>query len=73
MIASGSSDKQIKIWDAITGGLLNALEGHSDWVMSLAWNHDGSRIVSGSGDIIKIWNAVTGLVVNCMGGHSRYV
>jgi WD40 repeat protein len=59
-ILSGSWDQTIKIWDGMTGELLNTLEGHSGWVQSVSWNHDSSRIVSGSFDgTIKIWDVVT--------------
>ena len=31
---------------------------HSNWVMSVAFNHDGTKIVSGSCDkTIKVWDA----------------
>ena len=33
---------------------------HSNWVMSVAFNNDGTKIVSGSGDqTIKVWDAGT--------------
>ena len=35
--------------------------GHSDYVRSVCFSPDGSRIVSGSDDkTVRIWNAVTG-------------
>lgn len=41
--------------------LVNSLEGHNDWVSSLAISPDGQTLVSGSGDkSIKIWNLQTG-------------
>ncbi|KAL4860397.1 hypothetical protein BDV12DRAFT_181643, partial [Aspergillus spectabilis] len=36
MVASGSNDKTIKLWDAKTGSELQTLKGHSDWVQSVA-------------------------------------
>ena len=33
---------------------------HSDWIHSVAFNHDGTKIVSGSSDkTIKVWDAGT--------------
>ena len=32
VVASGSSDKTVRLWDAVTGAPLQTLEGHSDWV-----------------------------------------
>ena len=38
---------------------------HSDWVMSVAFNHDGTKIVSGSNDqTIKVWGALAFLAVS---------
>jgi WD40 repeat protein len=59
-ILSGSGDKTIKIWDGMTGELLNTLEGHFGSVNSVSWNQDSSKIVSGSDDgTIKIWDGIT--------------
>ena len=46
-IASGSSDKTIKIWNVETGKCVLILEGHTDYVTSVSFNHDGTKIVSG--------------------------
>ena len=57
---SGSRDKTIKIWDATTLQEVGTLEGHTNYVYSVAVFPDGSKIVSGSGDkTIKIWDATT--------------
>ena len=46
----------------------------SDWVTSVAFSVDGSRIVSGSNDkTVKIWNAATGDVESTLLGHSGRV
>jgi WD40 repeat protein len=53
----------IKIWDEITGNLLQLLQGHSGIVAAIAWNHDGSQLASGGQDkTIKIWYAGAGEV-----------
>ena len=49
-IVSGSSDNTIKIWDALTGQLINTLTGHHNYVSSVAFSPDNSKIVSGSDD-----------------------
>ncbi|MCJ1329364.1 hypothetical protein MMC10_006043, partial [Thelotrema lepadinum] len=62
------------VWDAATGSLLQTLEGHSDWVNSVAFSHDGQRIVSGSGDkTVKVWDAATGSLLQTLEGHSDSV
>ena len=33
-VASGSSDKTVKLWDVTSGECLQTLEGHSNWLTS---------------------------------------
>jgi len=50
-IVSGSSDKTVRIWDAVSGAPIGEpLQGHSGSVQSVAFSPDGTRIVSGSWD-----------------------
>ena len=46
---SGADDNTVRIWN-VDGGLIKTLEGHSGDVYSVAFNHDGTLIVSGSED-----------------------
>ena len=75
-IVSGSEDKTVRVWDAVTGTLSNTLEGHSDSVESVAFSPDpdGTKIVSGSFDnTVRVWDAVTGTLSNTLEGHSSRV
>ena len=55
LIASGSSDRTIKIWD-IKGNLLQTLVGHTNWITGLSFSRDGQYLASASRDgTIKIW------------------
>ena len=56
-LASGSTDKTIKIWDVATGQCERTLEGHAGSVYALA-ACAGGKLASGSDDnTIKIWTA----------------
>ena len=60
-IASPSTDKTIRIWDANNGHCLKVLKGHTQRVVSVAWSPDGKQIASGGDeDRIRIWNAESG-------------
>ena len=70
-IMSGSNDKTLRLWDAVSGAHLNTLNGHSDAVISVAFSPDGTRIVSGSYDkTLRLWDAVSGAHLNTLNGHS---
>ena len=59
-LASGSSDKTIRLWDVAAGAEIARLEGHSGWVAALCMLSDG-RLASGSGDkTIRLWDVTAG-------------
>ncbi|MCP4257807.1 MAG: WD40 repeat domain-containing protein, partial [Planctomycetes bacterium] len=61
LIATGSDDKTVRIWNAATGDLLQELLGHSNDVCRIAFSPDGNRIVSGSMDgTARIWDVKAG-------------
>ena len=50
------------------------MKGHTSGVMSVGFNHDGTKIVSGSGDkTIRVWNVDTGECILTLKGHTHYV
>ena len=72
MVASGSDDETIKIWD-IEKGLLKTFEGHTSSVNSVSWSQNALLIASGSDDkTIKIWDIETGLL-KTFEGHTSCV
>ncbi|MEG3903058.1 serine/threonine protein kinase [Microcoleus sp. B4-C5] len=74
ILASGSWDKTIKIWDLETTELIGTLTGHSDRVNSVAISYDGKMLVSGSSDeTIKFWNLHNGDLLCTFPGHSMEV
>lgn len=57
ILAAGSLDTHVRIWDAATGTRLDKLKGHKDSVYSVVFAPDASWLVSGSLDkTLKIWD-----------------
>jgi WD40 repeat protein len=57
-----------------SGKLLRTLQGHTSWVVSVAWSPDGSFIASGSGDgTVKLWDVRTGQLLRTLQGHTSWV
>ena len=74
VLASGSQDCTIKVWNAATGKLQRTLTGHKDTIRSLAISADGRTLASGSGDTtIKLWELPTGKLIGTFSGHSSPV
>ena len=68
ILATGSYDATIKIWNTETGGAIRTLRGHTSTVRCLQF--DDTKLISGSMDtFIKIWNWRTGECLTTYSGH----
>ncbi|PHH49470.1 putative E3 ubiquitin ligase complex SCF subunit scon-2 [Ceratocystis fimbriata CBS 114723] len=68
ILATGSYDSTIKIWNVQTGELIRTLTGHTSGVRTLQFH--GAKLISGSLDkTIKVWNWNTGECINTMAPH----
>ena len=74
-IVTGSDDKTLRVWDALTGREIMTLKGHTFAMGCVAYSPDGKRIVSGSYRIgsnektLRVWDAQTGREILALKGH----
>jgi WD40 repeat protein len=71
VLASGSYDRRILLWDAESGDILRELSGHTSLVNGLDWSADGQWLASAASDYtVRIWHTLTGREVACLRGHT---
>ncbi|KAJ3771585.1 hypothetical protein FB446DRAFT_613464, partial [Lentinula raphanica] len=73
-LASGSCDRTIRVWDAVSGSTLATLLGHTQYVRYTEFSPDGERIISASDDkTIRVWEPTTGANFHILTGHEASV
>ena len=61
LLATGSYDQTIRIWDLETGTERRTLTGHNGGVFGLSFRPDGKVLASASSDrTVKLWDVATG-------------
>lgn len=73
LLASGSKDTTIKIWDAVRGQIVFTLSSHTQGVTAIRWSGD-DLIYSASQDrSIKVWRPSDGVLCRTLQGHGHWV
>src|SRR5262249_35189554 len=74
LLASGSADKTIKLWDMTSRKELLTLKGHRERVTGVAFSADGQHLVSGSDDrSVRLWDIASGREALTLLGHTARV
>jgi len=69
-VAVGCSNGKLKIYNLPGGTISNDINAHPNWVTTVAYSTDGTKIVTGGNDDrVKIWSNTGKLLYTCT-GHS---
>jgi WD40 repeat protein len=67
ILASGSWDNSIKLWDPIRGQELKTFTGHTGGVNSIVFSPDGKLLVSGGFDrTVIVWDVATAKILHTL-------
>jgi len=69
-LASGSSDRTVRLWDPTTGNDIATLSGHKGQLTCLAYSRNGALVVSASNerDDVRVWDTETHKLVTVLNG-----
>ena len=74
IIAGGTSEQNVELWDFATGKKLQTLTGNTGRVYDVYFSPDGKKLVSASDDRkVIIWEVQTGRILNTLTGHQERV
>lgn len=74
LVASGSTEKKIRLWDPRSRQKLLKLRGHTDNVRSLLFSRDGSLLLSASSDgTIRLWSVAQQRCISIIRVHDEGV
>ncbi|HUI58370.1 MAG TPA: hypothetical protein VLY04_25530 [Bryobacteraceae bacterium] len=73
-LATATEDKDVKIWDALSGNLLITLSGHTDTVYAVVFDLQGKRLATAGMDhAVRVWDAASGRILANISGYSGEV
>jgi WD40 repeat protein/serine/threonine protein kinase len=73
-LAAAGQDGTVRLWDAVTGGLLRILRGHEGDVNYVAFAPDGHSLATGGDDgTVRLWETASGKPLSTLGKHADWV
>jgi WD40 repeat protein len=74
VLASGSTDYSICLWNTESGEQLQTMKGHTSPVVNLAWAPDGKTLASTSADkTVRLWDTRSGEQRRLFKGHGNEI
>jgi WD40 repeat protein len=71
LLASGSADGSIKLWEVATGKLINTIEEHFNAVLIVSFSPNGQLLAfaSNSDNTVKLWDITTNKEISSFKGY----
>jgi len=75
LLATGSGDTHVRLWDLNTEMPSHTLVGHTGWVLCVEWDPIERKLASGGHDgHVRLWDPKSGKPIgDAMRGHSKWV
>lgn len=74
LLATGTADGEIRLWQAASGASLQTYQGHTDGIRSITFSSDGKVLISGSEDhTVRCWDVSTGQCIKVLRDHSSII
>ena len=71
-LASGSTDKTVRLWNLTNAAESITLQKHTGWINVVAFSPNGEILASGSTDkTVQLWDTTTGEPLATLTGHSN--
>lgn len=73
-VATGSSDRTVRLWDCVTGCQVRLMTGHKAPIYSLAFSAEGRFLATaGADNRVLIWDLAHGHLVAALSSHTAVV
>ncbi|MDA1230464.1 MAG: hypothetical protein O2856_06795 [Planctomycetota bacterium] len=74
LVALGGSGKVVKVYDTTNGSLKYKLTRHTDWITSMAFSPDGTKLASADrAGGLHIWDATNGGILLTLAEHKSSI